>query len=65
MIAAALIAVCLARTDVRDLPLIEAKAKQERPTPRRIAIMLTGDGGWRRIDVRVTSAIRAFSSTRR
>ena len=58
MIAAALIAVCLARSDVRDLPLIEAKAKQERTTPRRIAIMLTGDGGWRRIDVRVTNRFR-------
>jgi type IV secretory pathway VirJ component len=56
ILASLLFALCTARADVRDLPLIELPAKH--PAHRRFAIMLTGDGGWRRIDERVTRRLR-------
>jgi type IV secretory pathway VirJ component len=47
---------CAGIADVRGLPLIELPAK--RMEANRFAIMLTGDGGWRRIDSRVTNRFR-------
>lgn len=48
---------CTDSNGVKGLPLVELAAK--RPAPHgRFAIMLTGDGGWRRIDVRVTNRFR-------
>jgi len=48
---------CPPRTDVAGLPLVELPATAE--TNRAFAVMLTGDGGWRRIDAKVTAPIRA------
>ncbi len=43
------------QSDVKDLPLIEARAK----TPSRtIAVFLSGDGGWASIDKAISSALR-------
>ncbi len=47
---------CEARADVTGIPLIELPARK---TSERFAIMLTGDGGWRRIDTKVTEKLRA------
>jgi type IV secretory pathway VirJ component len=47
---------CSARVDVRDLPLVELPAKTKSD---RFAVMLSGDGGWRRIDDKVTDKLRA------
>jgi type IV secretory pathway VirJ component len=47
---------CPARADVTGLPLIELPASNP---SNRFAIMLTGDGGWRRIDRKVTDDLRA------
>jgi type IV secretory pathway VirJ component len=55
VIAAMLLAACLARADVRDLPLREFPAANPRG---RIAILLTGDGGWRRIDAQIANRLR-------
>jgi type IV secretory pathway VirJ component len=49
---------CQGIADVRGLPLIELSAKRVNAKHHRFAIMLTGDGGWRRIDVRVTNRFR-------
>jgi len=46
---------CEPRADVRDIPLIELPAAK---ASDRFAIMLTGDGGWRRIDSKVTDKLR-------
>jgi type IV secretory pathway VirJ component len=46
---------CPARADVTGLPLIELSASK---SSNRFAIMLTGDGGWRRIDRKVTDDLR-------
>jgi type IV secretory pathway VirJ component len=48
---------CPARTDVSGLPLVELPATAASNTA--FAVMLTGDGGWRRIDAKVTDPIRA------
>jgi type IV secretory pathway VirJ component len=55
--AAAARAECIARADVRDLPLVELQPTAQKGD--RFAIMVTGDGGWRRIDVKVTDKLRA------
>ena len=47
---------CEARVDVSGLPLVELPASK---TSDRFAIMLSGDGGWRRIDTKVTDKLRA------
>jgi type IV secretory pathway VirJ component len=46
---------CAARVDVADLPLVILPATQ--PSDR-FAVMLSGDGGWRRIDQKVTDKLR-------
>lgn len=47
---------CSARADIADLPIVTADAK----TPSdRFAVMVTGDGGWRRIDRKITDRLRA------
>src|SRR5471032_628854 len=48
---------CPARADVAGLPLVELPATAA--TNAAFAVMLTGDGGWRRIDAKVTDPIRA------
>jgi type IV secretory pathway VirJ component len=48
---------CIARADVRDLPLVELAATKQKGN--RFAIMISGDGGWRRIDSKVTDKLRA------
>jgi len=55
--AAAARAECLGRADVRDLPLVELGATRQKGD--RFAIMISGDGGWRRIDTKVTDKLRA------
>lgn len=47
---------CLGVVDITALPLIELPAKNPGPL---FAIMLSGDGGWRRIDQKVTDKLRA------
>ena len=47
---------CVARADVTGLPLVELPSKH---AGDRFAVMLSGDGGWRRIDQRVTDRLRA------
>ena len=47
---------CSARVDITGLPLIELPAKK---VSDRFAVMLSGDGGWRRIDDKVTDKLRA------
>lgn len=49
---------CPGEADVRGLPLVELPAKRLDAKHHRFAIMLTGDGGWRRIDARVTNRFR-------
>lgn len=49
---------CAGRTDTTGIPLVERHANRARPQDRHVVIMLTGDGGWRRIDVRVTNRFR-------
>jgi len=55
--AAAAHAECPARADVRDLPLVELPATAQKGD--RFAVMVSGDGGWRRIDTKVTDKLRA------
>jgi type IV secretory pathway VirJ component len=57
MLATAARAECVARADVRDLPLVELPATAQKGD--RFAIMISGDGGWRRIDTQVTDKLRA------
>lgn len=47
---------CTARVDITGLPLVTLGAKM--PSDR-FAIMVTGDGGWRRIDAKITDRLRA------
>lgn len=47
---------CTARVDVSGLPLVELPASK--PSDR-FAVMISGDGGWRRIDRKVTDELRA------
>jgi type IV secretory pathway VirJ component len=47
---------CDALVDVSGLPLVELPA---RGSGDRFAVMITGDGGWRRIDDKVTDVLRA------
>ena len=47
---------CSARVDITGLPLIELPASK---ASDRFAVMLSGDGGWRRIDTKVTDKLRA------
>jgi type IV secretory pathway VirJ component len=49
---------CAARTGVTDLPLIEFPATRTDSKQHSFAIMFTGDGGWRRIDIQVTNPLR-------
>lgn len=56
MILPLLLALCIANGGVTDLPLIALPAKH--PPHGTFAVMLTGDGGWRRIDARVTNRFR-------
>jgi type IV secretory pathway VirJ component len=47
---------CSARADIAGIPLVTLGAK----TPSdRFAVMITGDGGWRRIDQKITDRLRA------
>jgi type IV secretory pathway VirJ component len=46
---------CDARVDIANLPLVVLPAAK---TSDRFAIMLSGDGGWRRIDDKVTDKLR-------
>jgi type IV secretory pathway VirJ component len=48
---------CLGRADVSGLPLVELPATRQHGD--RFAIMISGDGGWRRIDTKVTDKLRA------
>ena len=48
---------CGLQSGVTGIPLVELPPR--RPEPHwRFAVMLTGDGGWRRIDARVTNRFR-------
>jgi type IV secretory pathway VirJ component len=47
---------CPARADITGLPVVTLGAKV--PSDR-FAIMITGDGGWRRIDSKITDRLRA------
>ena len=47
---------CTAKVDVTGLPLVELPA---RVASDRFAVMISGDGGWRRIDTKVTDKLRA------
>lgn len=47
---------CYARVDISGLPVVELPARK--PSDR-FAVMLSGDGGWRRIDDKVTDKLRA------
>ena len=47
---------CDARVDVTGIPILELPSNKPTDT---FAIMLTGDGGWRTIDARVTDPLRA------
>lgn len=55
LVAIAAHAECPARVDLAGLPLVELPAKK---TGDRFAVMLSGDGGWRRIDDKVTDKLR-------
>lgn len=55
--AAAARAECAGRVDVQGLPLVELPATK--PQGDRFAVMISGDGGWRRIDTKVTDKLRA------
>jgi type IV secretory pathway VirJ component len=52
---AALLAACVMSGDIRDLPLREFAV--EKPAGR-FAVILTGDGGWRRIDDKIAERLR-------
>jgi len=47
---------CAGRADIAGLPLVTLEAKV--PSDR-FAVMVTGDGGWRRIDQKITDRLRA------
>lgn len=47
---------CAARTDITGIPVVTLEAKV--PSDR-FAVMITGDGGWRRIDQKITESLRA------
>jgi len=47
---------CSARADISGLPLVTLDA---RLPSDRFAVMITGDGGWRRIDQKITDRLRA------
>jgi type IV secretory pathway VirJ component len=47
---------CSARADITGLPIVTLGAKV--PSDR-FAVMITGDGGWRRIDQKITDRLRA------
>jgi len=47
---------CNARADVTGLPLVELPTSVESD---HFAVMISGDGGWRRIDTKVTDKLRA------
>ena len=47
---------CTPRVDISDLPLVELPTSK---TSDRFAVMISGDGGWRRIDRKVTDELRA------
>jgi type IV secretory pathway VirJ component len=47
---------CSARADISGLPVVTLGAKV--PSDR-FAVMITGDGGWRRIDQKITERLRA------
>ena len=47
---------CEPRADVGGIPLIELSAPRQSD---RFAVMITGDGGWRRVDRKVTDKLRA------
>ncbi len=46
---------CSARADITGLPVVTLGAKM---TSDRFAVMVTGDGGWRRIDRKITDRLR-------
>jgi type IV secretory pathway VirJ component len=46
---------CEGRVDIADIPLLELPAEGSSDL---FAVMLTGDGGWRRIDAKVTDPLR-------
>ena len=48
---------CDLSSGIAGLPLVELSSKHPAPLGR-FAVMLTGDGGWRRIDARVTDRFR-------
>lgn len=56
LLAAPSLFACDGRVDIRDIPVIELLSRK---ASDRFAIMLTGDGGWRRIDRKVTDPMRA------
>lgn len=56
--AAALEERCGSRADVAGIPIVERHAKHITAQHHRLVVMLTGDGGWRRIDIRVTNRFR-------
>lgn len=47
---------CVAQADARDLPLIEKRAAHPRGT---MAVLISGDGGWRAIDRQVAAGLAA------
>jgi type IV secretory pathway VirJ component len=47
---------CSARADITGLPVVTLDA---RIPSDRFAVMITGDGGWRRIDRKITDRLRA------
>ncbi|MEA2239751.1 MAG: hypothetical protein QOC81_4475 [Thermoanaerobaculia bacterium] len=47
---------CTARVDITGLPVVVLGA---RVPSDRFAVMITGDGGWRRIDQKITDRLRA------
>ena len=47
---------CPTRVDISDLPLVELPTSK---TSDLFAVMISGDGGWRRIDRKVTDELRA------
>jgi type IV secretory pathway VirJ component len=49
---------CGSRVDVAGIPIVERHARHVTAEHHRLVVMLTGDGGWRRIDIRVTNRFR-------
>ena len=47
---------CAARADITGIPVVTLGA---RVPSDRFAVMITGDGGWRRIDQKITDRLRA------